>query len=74
MTVPPKEALQGIMFQSNLLALSAAVEMAGQGGSQTVAATAAAELQHLARAARQAAGLIEDGAAPAPPNSQPFSG
>jgi len=64
MTVSPNAVLEGIVFQSNLLALSAAVEAMGEGGRGF--ASAAAELQNLARKAKDTASLIGE-SVPLPP-------
>ncbi|MBZ5578642.1 MAG: hypothetical protein LAP40_18935 [Acidobacteriia bacterium] len=67
MKITQKSALEGIAFQTNLLGLSASVEAASEGGNEAGFATAAAELQHLARAAKKTASLLEESAPQVPP-------
>ena len=69
MTIPPKAALEAIVFQSDLMGLSAAVEAAGAGPSRAAFATAATELQRLAQTVKATARLIEKSAHPLRPNS-----
>lgn len=69
-----KEELEAIAFQSNLLALSAAVEAANSEESETGCNMATAELRHLAQTAKETASLLEESAVPTPPRPRPLSG
>ena len=67
MTISHHEALEGIAFQSHLLALSVAVEAADQGTNDTGFAAAATELHELVRTAKNRARWMEQPAAASPP-------
>ena len=54
-----KEALDALSFQSNLLALSAALGAATAAEGQERFTLVASELTHLARTAKETAALIE---------------
>lgn len=62
MVISRTTALDDLAFQTNLAALSAAVETAAERG--TGFTTAAAELQHLTQAARRTAALLEKASSP----------